>query len=53
MPMCMRQKFVPTAIDQRRWAKNMKAGIVIQWKVHHPFRRIGAHQPKIRLKQCK
>lgn len=53
MPMYMRQKFVPIAIDQHHWVKNMIVDIVIQWKVHHPFHRIVAHQPKIRLKQCK
>lgn len=52
MPMCLRRKFVPTAIDQRHWEKNMKVDIVTQWKVHHPFHRIDAHPPKIRLKQC-
>lgn len=50
--MCTRRKFVPTAIDQHRWVKNTKVDTVTQWKVHHPFRRIDAHQPKIRLKQC-
>lgn len=53
MPTCMKRKFVPTAIDQRRWAKNMRAGTVTPSKVHRPFHRIDAHQPKIRLKQCK
>lgn len=53
MPIFMRQKFDPTAIDQHHWAKNTKADIVIQSKVHRPFHRIDAHPPKIRLKQCK